>query len=330
MGMYVKGYAQRGEGLIAAIAVVIAALLLCLGLFRGKLNKVCGQISNYDAADYNIIYILNYGEWLDNECIYPDTDVQIFFDATKQVRLTVSSIMKEDTVNYSLSYLIPLSDLQNDEICVSDITAKQYGINIGDVLYADYPYSSSPVPLTVKQITDTEYDYLKPDIGNNIGVAFLGYDENYRENTLSKYILFSDVSKADILSEYPQIINSIINKSANRSKVADQATAPFVFLCLFFTVSIVLSHMLFFGKSEKYLYRCYLKGMRKNSIVIIPFLEKIFFCLVPCSLIQFLITSFLTSGMIRRVYRALPVCVIGAYCMIFLFIDSLHYRKKGC
>ena len=64
--------------IIITVAIVVASSLLCYCLFHEKLNKVGGQLNSYDSADYSIIYILNYGEAFDNECLYPDTDIQFF------------------------------------------------------------------------------------------------------------------------------------------------------------------------------------------------------------------------------------------------------------
>ena len=246
MGMYVKGYAQRAASAVLSVAIMLISSLLCYGMFHSKLNIVGGQLSNYNSADYSIIYVLNYGETFDNECIFPDANIQLFLDKGKTCRLTVSSVMKEEGVVYDLEYLSPVSNLGPGEICLSQNVADMYKVNVGDTLFAEYPYSSRPIPITVAAITSTEFDYLHPYVDNSVGVVFLGFNEKYSNSTNSKYLVFSVQPIAKELSAYPQIINAIINKSELISKMSSQGLAALIFTILFTSAAIYLSQLVFF------------------------------------------------------------------------------------
>ena len=329
MGMYVKGYVYRVTMIIIAVAGVLASSLLCYGLFHAKLNKVGGQLKNYDSADYSTIYILNYGEGFPNECLYPDTDIQFYRDAEKSQRLTVSSIMREEGVSYDLSYLAPLFILKPGEVCISQNVADRYTLGIGDTILAEYSYSQEIVPVTVASIMQTEFDYGHPSTDNDVGVVFLGFNEEYASSTNGKCILFAEKSKADELAIFPQIINEVINKSVSNDYVLSQGVAALIFGALFSLVSVILAQIVFFSKSRMPLYRCYLKGMKRSLLPVIPLLERLVFCLLPCVAAQCLTASTIPDSSVARAYRLIPISICGLFCLIMFAVDLLKLRRKG-
>ena len=315
--------------IIIAVAGVLASSLLCYGLFHAKLNKVGGQLKNYDSADYSTIYILNYGEGFPNECLYPDTDIQFYRDAEKSQRLTVSSIMREEGVSYDLSYLAPLFILKPGEVCISQNVADRYTLGIGDTILAEYSYSQEIVPVTVASIMQTEFDYGHPSTDNDVGVVFLGFNEEYASSTNGKCILFAEKSKADELAIFPQIINEVINKSVSNDYVLSQGVAALIFGALFSLVSVILAQIVFFSKSRMPLYRCYLKGMKRSLLPVIPLLERLVFCLLPCVAAQCLTASTIPDSSVARAYRLIPISICGLFCLIMFAVDLLKLRRKG-
>ena len=315
--------------IIITVAIVVASSLLCYCLFNEKLNKVGGQLNSYDSADYSIIYILNYGEAFDNECLYPDTDIQFYQDADMTHRLTVSSIMREEGVTYSLGYLSPLSCLMPGEIYIAQNVADAYKLNVGDTIFAEYSYSPVPVPVKVASIMQTEYDYGNPAIDNSIGVVFLGFNEEYFASTNAKFMLFAEESKADELAIFPQIINEVINKSACIDIVTSQGTGALIFEALFSLAAVILAQLLFFSKSRMSLYRCYLKGMKRCLMSIIPFVERLVFCLLPCAMAQCWSASRMPESALTKAFCVIPIIICGLYSIIMFAVDSLKLRRKG-
>ncbi len=329
MGMYVKGYVQRVTMIIIAVGAILVSSLLCYGLFHEKLNRVSGQINSYDSADYSTIYILNYGKAFKNECLYPDVDIQFYSDAEKTYRLAVSSIMREEGVSYDLEYLTPLSKLDLGEVCITENVADAYNLRIGDVIFAEYPYSLVPEALSVSNIIQTDYDYGRPTIDNDIGVVFIGFNEEYATSTNGKHILYSENSKAEELAAYPQIINEVINKSENIKNVASQGTAALIFGAVFSLAAVILAQMVFFSKSRVPLYRCYIKGMKRFCMSVIPLLERLVLCLLPCVLCQLVITSGMPKSFITSLYRWIPIGICGLFCVVMFAYETLKLRRKG-
>ena len=271
MRQYVKGYLYRVTTIIVSIAIVVAFLLFSFVLFQRKLSKVSGQLNSYESSDYSIIYILNYGEGLNNECLYPDTDIQFYLDDGKTTRLTVSSVMKEDGVKYDLTYLSALSTLNPGEASISQNVSDRYRLKIGDSIFAEYSYSSTRIPVKIVSIIGTEFAYSNPVMDNDVGIILLGYNADYCSSTNSKYIVFASQSRAEDLSIYPQIINMVINKSVNIQHVSEQSYSILLFEAVFALIAIVLTQILFFSKSRALLYRCYLKGMKKALLAVCYF-----------------------------------------------------------
>ena len=315
--------------IIIAVAGILASSLLCYGLFHEKLNKVGGQLNSYGSADYSIIYILNYGEGFNNECLYPDTDIQFYHDAEKSRRLTISSIMREEGGSYDLGYLGSLACLNPGEVCISQNVADRYELGIGDTVFAEYSYSQELVPMRIADIIQTEFDYVHPSTDNDIGVVFLGFNEKYAASTNGKYLLFAEESKAEELAVFPQIINGVINKTTNISSVSSQGTAALIFEALFFVASVILAQIVFFSKSRALLYRCYIKGMKRFLLPVIPLIERLVFCLLPCIVVQCLTTSAIPDSSITQAYRMIPISICGLFCIIMFIADLKRMRRKG-
>jgi len=329
MGIYVKGYRQRAAKIIAVVAIVAASLLLCYGLFQGKLNKVCGQLNSYQSADYSIIYILNYCAGVDNECNYPDSDIQFYTGADRKQRLTVSSIMVEEGVSYNLKYLDPLTFLKPGEAYISQTVAEDYCLDVGDSIFTEYPYSHELILTKVVGISQTEFDFGNPSIDNNIGMVFLGVNDEYINTTRSKAILFADHPATNELSAFPQIISKVINKSENNDTVIFQAIPVLVFATFFSLTAVALAEMAFFSKSRKPLYRCYLKGMRRYNMAIIPLVERMAFYFFPCVIVQCIISARMPDSSITRAFRIIPIFICSAYCIIMFTVDLHRFRRKG-
>ena len=329
MIIYFRGYKQRNRRLLAAIFSLFGSLLLCFVLFRDKLNNLSGQILTYEFADYQNQYILNYGIGIENECIFPDTDIHIFLDEDRSKKLTVSVVMKDEDVSYDLDCLAFLNNLKSNEICITKNVAEAYSLNIGDTLFADTSYSSDLISLIITELLGTEFDYTHPKIENGIGIVYIGYDRNYAIHSRSKYLLYSQQSKSDELAKYPQIINDVINKSVNESYVLEQGIPVLIIEGILVLISISVAHLFFFSKSRKLLLRCYLKGMKRNCMWGIPFIEKIMICLPLIVIGQIIFTSRLPDSYFAKYYQMIPVIACVMYTFIFLLIDLVHIQGKA-
>lgn len=327
MKMYVKGYLQRKNEISAVLAIIAVGLVLCYVLFHTLFSCAFFQIGTYDNADYEYIYILNYETGLKNECIYPGIDVVLYSDESRQHRIPVSSIMVNQNTEYDLSYSNILNKLAPGEIAISSSTAKAFCISAGDTLYAEYSYASQLFPLTVKYISAFDLEYEHPYIENNIGIAFLGYNDDYKSNTICRYLIYADSSKASDLSGFPQVIASVINKYELRDAVFNQLLIAYVFELVFSVGIVVLAQLLLFSKSQKYLFRCYLKGMKRWLIGGISFLERVFLLIVPCFIIQTFLFTGLPVNDASIIYFSMPEIVGMIYCLIYLLMDCKTLKK---
>ena len=95
-----------------------------------------------------------------------------------------------------------------------------------------------------------DFYFLHPNIDNDIGVLYLGYEKEYEENVQCKYIIFSENSQAELLAQYPQVINFVQNKSDNERYVFEQGAFILVFQFAFVLVSFIIANIAFFSKSQ--------------------------------------------------------------------------------
>jgi hypothetical protein len=326
--MYAKGYLQRIVPLIVAVCVTLMSALLCFILFGKRLDKISGQLNSYRSSDYSTIYVLNYGTGLNNECVFPDTDYQFYLDKDKKKRIAVTSVMMEKDANYSLSYLSSFSDLDNGEMAISHNVAEKYQISTGTIIFAEASYTVDMIPFRIVKEFNTEFDFARPNTDNDIGVVFLGFDERYVESISSDRVLYSHGSQAEALSSFPQVIKNVINKTDQQSYVTNQALAALIILTLFTVAAIVTCHILFYSDSVRLLRRCYLKGMPRHMVQTIPFVEKIVLSLIPCAIIQLIITLSIPSSSVMMAYRIIPVLLWGVYSLLSFGVDVVKGRAK--
>lgn len=330
MKIYLKGYIQRWKDILLTVMSILLALLLSFVLFHGKLIEISAQLESYAQEDYSLIYVLNYAAPLENEFIFPDTDVQVFLDESKGTRLTVSGIMKDEQTPYNSEWLSIVNNLDSTEITISKNVAKKYEIGIGDSLYIEFPYSSDLQRYTVTDLIGVNYDFTRPNIDNDIGIVFIGFDEEYKTNVKSRYIAFSKDSEAEILSAYPQIINTVINKAESERYVLGQGKHILVFQSVFVLIAMALSYVFFYVKSGKLLKRCYLKGLKKIALVWIPFMEIIVFSLIPAILTIWGISHRMSShSIIVKLYFMIPVVSICIFCVGTACVEMGITRRKG-
>ena len=330
MKIYLKGYGYRWKELLVAVLCIVSALLLNIALFQNKLNKLNAQLSSYAEADYSYIYILNYDALLENTFLFPDTDAQVFIDDSKSTRLAVSGIMASESGSYTSRSFLFAKALKANEMAISKNVADNYGIGVKESLFVELPYSTELQKYTVMEIVQPNYDFMNPNADNDVGIIFLGYDADFETNVLCKYITFSANSEAEKLSEYPQIINSVINKAENEEYIFRQGIPILVFQGVFTVIAMVLGYLLFFSRSERLLVRCYLKGMKKSCLVGTLFFERIVFIALPAVITLLGISRLIpVSSMLTKIYFAIPVFVICVFCVAAICKELIRTRRKG-
>ena len=329
MRIYIKSYSHRAK----EISVVVLCIVICMGLgcalFQGKLNKIGSQLETYRASAYETIYILNYEANLDNICVYPDADIMMFQNLESDNRIPVSVVMKSDHTNYTLPEMEFLNTLSSAETVVSLNVANRYGIHQGDTLFAEYSYNQQRIPLTVAGVVATEFDFQNPNIGNDIGVIYIGSNAGYIENTRAKYVCFTEHSLAVELNEYPQIIDRIVSKQDNARLVISQGYEVFIFQALFAIIAIVVSHLFFFRKSIPILKRCVIKGMPARNLLLVPLVERFAIMMLPCSVVQmFMARYILCRSAETRFFVMIPLALIAVYCISSVAVGIRNTKSR--
>lgn len=330
MKSYLNCYRYRLHQIVISLIATAFVIVICGVLFGGKLKKISNQLFNYKNADYNILYILNYDAPLDNACVYPDTDILVYLDNSKTNRIATSLVMKKPETQYNLDYLQMLNTIGKDQVLLPSNLREKYNFNVGDTVYIEYPYKSELCAVTIGSITNYEYDYSNPNIANDIGVAFIDSDNRYIENTNCKYILFSKSSQADTLANYPQIINDIVNKGTNQSKIFKQGLPALVFSILLSIGSIIISGLVLFSKSLGILKRLYLKGAKRKSLVAVSLLEKLVFSIIPLIISECILSLIIPiNSIITVLFFLIPLLEFSLYAVVSTVILSGKLKAKG-
>ncbi len=321
MKTYIKNYRYRLSSIILTIAISFSTMLLSLLLFGNKMNSLNNQLKNYQDSEFEIAYILNYSITEVNEFIYADTDIQLFSNAEGIERIAASCLMPQVGTEYNLKELDFISGIKDNEIILTENVAQKYNLKIGDTVYVQYPYSSKLYELTIRRISETQYEFENPNISNDIGIAYVGYNENYVRNTNCKYILFCRESQTELLSKYPQVLSGLINKSQNKSFVFEQGVHILIFETIFIVFAMILVNLLFFSKSFEPLRRIYIKGSPRSILVKIPFWERIILWGIPCG-VSLLINNIVLpcNSELTKYYYFIPLFMS----LLFLIISTIH------
>ena len=235
--LYFKNYQYRIV-ILPLVVCLMASLILASLLFRKEIVFVTNQYQVYDDSPITNGYVLNYSSGLNNEYAFPGVSLALYKDEESSERLPLSCYMELSGSCYDLNTPFDVESsarLKQGEIKISLETAENYGIKIGDIVFAEYSNASNTEPLTVVGFLNINYDIISPTNANNIGVALLGCDKDFLEDVKTNYVLFSGTSLADQLSDKPQIINSTFSFLQLKSSVLKQIL-PFietVIFCLF-------------------------------------------------------------------------------------------------
>lgn len=282
--------------MLLAILLAVLPLTLTSFLFSAKINKISGQLETFESADYTHIYMLNYDSPLENEWIYVDTDVMVYSNPQQEERIGVSCLMCQD------------ESLKQCEASVSQNVADTYSLKVGDTVFVVFPFTSTSFEYSIKEVSPIEFDYRNPNVDNNIGIMRLGLNQEYIDNTRCKYISFSKGSQASELSEYPQIIESVVTKQSLDKEIFFQGLPILIILFIFCIVSDFLAENVFFSKSFDIIRVFYLKGLPQKNLIVIPFIEHILFRLFVIIAIEIPIMKIIPIGSkITYIYYAIPL-----------------------
>ena len=307
MGIYVKSYKSRVCGVLISVLSIVLAVLIWSLMFGNKTKRINSQLSSYSRSGYSFIYKLNYPLGVDDEYIYADSNIFVYADDNRTTRIPAVVLMQNTSSSYDASTLGFSNTLRSDQIVLARNIADEYHLIVGDRIYALYPYSNELVSLTLVAITDVNYDFENPDVDNNIGIAILGFNEQYSTNSENKSICFSSESLSKEISNHPQILDSIYNKASNNGYVFSQGLYMLILEAVMIIAAVAASEFFFYRYSHKILRRMYLKGMTRNNLKAIPFFEHIVMTVIPM--------------LITIIARSIYIPIISSYAVALYVID---------
>lgn len=326
MRIYARNLKYRLKEMLIAFSLVFLALIVCFLLFYNKIKSINYQLSSYNVASYNYIYVMNYDVGTLDTMAYPDTDVQVFMG---DVRIPVSVVMATTENEYdSAGFSKPIS-LKHNEMAISQNVAEKYKLNIGDVVSVEYPYTTTRVDVEITQITDYNIDFANPNIDNDIGIVVIGRDDTYIDNTKCDYLCFSKTSQAAELEKYPQLLKSLINKPSLESEVFNQGIGFIIVESILMIGVIIVSHIAYFSKSYAIIKRLYLKGTRPHMFVVIPMNEQLLFGVLPVIVATVVELSFVPCvSTYTLLYYLIPVIISSADVIVSLIRNSIKIGRR--
>lgn len=194
-------------------------------------------------------------------------------------------------------------ELNGNEIAIPDNIAKEYSLNIGDIIYLN-----ANIAYTIKYIFRNLYDIKKPNIDSNNGVIFIGSTIKKLSSNYT-YAVFDNISK-----DYNEVY--LFSKIINKFKF-DKFLYLFIEIGLSLIVQIVITFM--YKKSElSNLYKDLICGSKKRyyrSLLGVNFFIHLMPMLIA-SLILLILNNILIS-----------ICLVISS-LIYFVLKVIAYRIK--
>ena len=322
--LYWKNYLYRLTVILPLVLLLIVSVLAGSAIFQKDIEYTSDQMRLYSSCSFKNGYVLNYRSGLANEFAFPEFDISLYVDNDMQERLPLSCVMELNETDYTDASLVRRqysTCLNENEIEISERIADLYSLSIGDVVVAEYPHTATTVELTIVGLLPTNYDVVNPDAENNIGVALLGYCEDYISTIESKYVVFSNESLVDELSESSQIINKVFSLSTHQSLAIRQLISFFVFLFFILFVNFILQLMIITRRSSISIAVLHRKGLNAQSCVLLILSEILMLFVIPSCI------SFVLSMYFIEVTSTFAFQMLVAFVSVVLVISAVYLKS---
>ena len=282
--LYWKEYRYRAGALVTAIIISVIAVIVAFLINQHALIFCTAEIDAFDKTSFQYGYLLNYSSGLDNEYLYTSNDIFLYADENRSERIAAASVMELPDRTYSEGSLLfngRASVLDTGCAEISNNIVQKYGLCVGDIFYAEMPYTTELQEITVAAIGKSDFGIENPSVSSDLGVVCLGYTPRHHESVIGKYILLSDRSMANELSQHPQIIDDTFSQSQLLA-IVQRAAMPFlVWYCLVCVVIFIGQWLVVFRKSAVSMGIRRRKGMTAGQHFLASLIEKIFLIFIP-------------------------------------------------
>ena len=283
---YIKNYRFRFLPILLYLLVLFSSCFILGFTSTQNVQKALGIIDSYNDVSFKYGYVLNYSiEQSEYEYIYSDTDILFYTSESKEQKLVISSIMVKETCEQELCLHFDLKKIDDcHQVIVPSNVANKYKLTIGDHLYCEYSYVETLVETTIVDISKPTYDFDKRAVSNDVGLVCIGYNTQYVKNTKCKYVILSNYSQANLISNYPQILKETFGVNDFILTSLKYLVTPSL-LFLLSSIALLLAYHLFIGKKTLFdLMLLHAKGLTKQSIRLFAFAELFIFFVLLLSL----------------------------------------------
>ena len=326
--IYLKNYLKRINYILVYLIIFIISMLLIAQLTNISIASSFKIIETYNEYDYDVCYVLNYSINSSEEVVYCDTDLTFYTDCKKNNRVVATSIMKKSDENIKVVSGFDFSKLMKyNEIIIPLNIAEEYNLNVGNVIYCEFPYSLELVECTIVDVSGYCYDLSDNSIINSVGVLAIGYNCDYILNFESKYLLFSRTNKNEEISIFPQVLNEIIYKNNFKSQSIFKLIAPLMLEFVFIGLLFIIYWLLIGRKTNIDLKILISKGTEKKKIIQVKTIEFIILFLFPL-LLCFLI-GVLIKGYLSKLYVLFVSILLIVIFLMFVVYEFLIFKNRS-
>lgn len=313
---YFKNYRYRLGPIALYLLVLISMIVLFVCLSKTNFVKAISIQHSYNSSSFRYGYVLNYSIGDCSEVIYSDADIVFYKDSQRHYKLVATSIMEpENSCDKKIGpYNFSLIETYQEAIIPRNV-AVLYDLQVGDEIFCEYSYTTELISTKIVEICNDFYDLNSNSIQNDVGMIALGFNPNYVNNTICKYVILSAESKTAEIAEFPQLLSGTFNKIDFINKAQKIIIIPIAILVLIIVFLYALYLVMIGRRTVHDLKILFYNGLTRSSFRFALIIEGIILYLIPSisvCLIMFGIFEVIekTVGILLSAFTAIQLLAI--------------------
>lgn len=323
--LYIKNYRYRLGPVISMLLVLLALLFFNTLVNSKNITKANDIFDSYKSYAFNYGYILSSKSNLDNEALYPDTDILFYKDEQKKNKIVASSIMQESAQSGNYFNIFDFNAFSHeDEAILPYNVAMENDIKVGDIIYCDYSFTNDLIPTKVILITSlSAYDFSDNAVENDVGIIALSYKNNYANTTNCNYVLLSENSAIENLSKNSVPIKTTFSKITFQKNSKEIIIVPSIINLIVLAIVGAL-YLIFSKKTTKDLKALINKGLQMSVAKAVLILESLVLYALPAS-----ITELLCNGIFLIDYKLYILLYFLSLLLTYIIVICILLIRLG-
>lgn len=311
---------------VTMICIIILLFIIFYISYTIIAKKYFEQMSSLLKSNYKYsAYMVN----SENDDAYLVYDAGINFGVKKdyEYSLNVDVVMQTRISKYTKNIYWNSIKLNDNEIAISKIIAKQYNLKTGDKIYSKHIVNNTIQEYIIKEVLP-EISNIRIDNQNNYrnGVVIMGYDSLYEENIKHKCLVFTNIPVNDMTVSSVEAPTDIIYRD-DEIRFVFLDSLPYIVLFILLVLIVLISYVLLLYQlviknAKRYITLGYEKKYINKAIS-----KYLYESIVPVVFVSLLYVGLLILNKLNDIEIAFYIFVIFVEIVVGIITISYLFRK---